>query len=69
MGSGKMMVEFFSAEMVFSVCRYRNCKAEDDSLMMSEASFRARAALFSPSAAITCNGCQDIDTNTMHEYS
>ena len=25
MGSGKTMVEFFSAEMELSVCRYRSC--------------------------------------------
>ena len=26
MGTGKMMVELFSAEMLLRVCRYRNCK-------------------------------------------
>ena len=25
-GTGKMIVEFFSADIVFSVCRYRSCK-------------------------------------------
>ena len=53
MGSGKMIVEFFSAEMVLRVWRYRSCKALLESSMMSEASLRARAALNSPSAAIT----------------
>ena len=48
------MVEFFSAEMVLSVWRYRSCKAEGDSDMTSEASFNERAASRSPFAAITC---------------
>ena len=48
-----MMVEFFSAEMVCSVCRYLNCKACGDSEITSDASFKARAAFISPSAAIT----------------
>ena len=47
------MVEFFSADIVFSVCRYRSCRADGDSLMMSAASFRARDAFCSPSAATT----------------
>ena len=54
MGSGNMMVEFFSAEILFNVCRYLSCSADEDSLMTSEAFFSAKAALFSPSAAITC---------------
>ena len=54
MGSGKMMVEFFSAEIVFRVCRYRNCRAALDWAMTSAASFRECDALCSPSAAITC---------------
>ena len=53
MGKGKMIVEFFSAEMVFKVCRYLSCKAEGDWSMTSEASFKARAERCSPSAAIT----------------
>ena len=56
MGSGNMMVEFFSAEILFKVCRYLSCKADGDSLMTSEAFFNDKAALFSPSAAITCTG-------------
>ena len=53
MGRGKMIVEFFSAEMLVRVCKYRNCKAADDSDMMSEASFNALEAFCSPSAAMT----------------
>lgn len=53
-GRGNTMVEFFSAEMVLRVCRYRSCKAEGDSLIMFAASLRAREAWCSPSAAITC---------------
>ena len=41
MGMGKMMVEFFSADIVFRVCRYLSCSADDDSLMTSEASLSA----------------------------
>ncbi len=51
-----MMVEFFSAEMELSVCRYLSCRAEEDSAITSEASFRAREAFCSPSAAITYKG-------------
>ena len=47
------MVEFFSAEIVFRVCRYRNCRAAPDWAMTSAASFRDLEALCSPSAAIT----------------
>ncbi|TNN48711.1 hypothetical protein EYF80_041079 [Liparis tanakae] len=47
-GSGKMMVEFFSAAMVLSVCR-----PDGDSAITSDASFSARDAFISPSAAIT----------------
>ena len=53
MGRGNTIVEFFSAEMVLRVCRYLSWSAEGDSLMTRDASFSARAALFSPSAAIT----------------
>ena len=54
-GRGKMMVEFFSAEMVVNVCKYRSWRAEGDSEIMSAASFKARDAFISPSAAMTCN--------------
>lgn len=54
-GRGKMIVEFFSAEIVFSVCRYRSWMAAGDSEMTSAASFNAREAFCSPSAAMTCN--------------
>lgn len=54
MGSGNMIVEFFSAEMVLRVCKYRSWRAEGDSLMTSAASLSAREAFCSPSAAITC---------------
>ena len=53
MGRGKMMVEFFSAAMVVSVCRYRSWRAAGDSVMTMEASFRALDAFISPSAAMT----------------
>ena len=59
-GSGKMMVEFFSAEIVFNVCRYRNCNAAPDCAMTSAASLRDLDALCSPSAAITCKFTQNI---------
>ena len=52
-GIGKTMVEFFSAEIVFNVCRYRSCIADGVSAMMSAASFKEREAVISPSAAIT----------------
>ena len=52
-GRGNMMVEFFSADIVLRVCRYRSWSAEDDIQMMSEASLRARDDNISPSAAIT----------------
>ena len=29
MGTGKMIVLLFSAEMLFKVCRYRSCKTHD----------------------------------------
>lgn len=54
MGRGKMMVEFFSDDMVLSVCRYRSWSAVGDSMMMSAAAFRARDAFCSPSAEMTC---------------
>jgi len=53
MGKGKIMVEFFSAEMELRVCRYLSCNATGVSLMIKAASFRACEALCSPSAANT----------------
>ena len=52
-GTGKMTVELFSAEMLFRVCRYLNCRAAGLSTMTSAACLRALLALCSPSAAIT----------------
>ena len=52
-GTGKMMVEFFSQEMELSVWRYLSCMAAWLPAMVSLAAFRATLALFSPSAAIT----------------
>ena len=62
-GSGNMMVEFFSADIVLNVCRYRSWRADEDLLMTSDASLSACAAWFSPSAAITCNALQGIISN------
>ena len=53
MGRGNIIVEFFSAEIVLRVCKYRSCRAEGASAMTSAASFNAREAFCSPSAAIT----------------
>ena len=47
------MVEFFSLEMLFNVCKYLSCKAAGLSLNVSAASFNALDAFISPSAAIT----------------
>ena len=52
-GRGKMMVEFFSEEMEFSVWRYLSCKAAGDELIVSAASFKALLDFCSPSAATT----------------
>lgn len=52
-GKGKIIVEFFSAEMLLSVCRYRSCNADGLADMISEASLSAREDFISPSAAIT----------------
>ena len=53
-GRGNMMVEFFSAEILVSVCRYLSCIEFGDSLITSAASFSFLDAFISPSAAITC---------------
>lgn len=53
MGRGKMMVEFFSAEIVLRVCRYRSWRAAGASVRTSAASFSDLDAFCSPSAAIT----------------
>jgi len=53
MGTGKMMVEFFSQEMELSVWRYLSCMAAWLPAMVSLAALRATLALFSPSAAMT----------------
>ena len=50
MGRGKIMVEFFSADMCVKVCKNLSCRAAGDSEMTSEASFRALEAFISPSA-------------------
>ncbi len=55
MGRGKMMVEFFSAAMELRLCRYLSWRAEGDSAMTREASFRALEAFISPSAAMIWN--------------
>lgn len=47
------IVEFFSPAILFSVCKYLSCIAWLDWLNISAASFKAPAALCSPSAAIT----------------
>lgn len=52
-GSGNIMVEFFSAEIVLRVWRYRSWIAAGDWAITSAASFKARDAFCSPSAAIT----------------
>merc|ERR1719427_2332176 len=52
-GRGKMMVEFFSALMLLSVCKYLSCKAAELSCMTILASANDLDAFCSPSAAIT----------------
>ena len=52
-GTGKMIVEFFSAEIDWRVWRYLNCRAAGESIIIWEASLRARADFCSPSAAMT----------------
>ena len=53
MGTGNITVEFLSAAMVLRVCRYLSWMAAGDLAMISAASFKARDAFCSPSAAIT----------------
>ena len=48
-----MIVEFFSAAMCVSVCKYLNCKAVEDWLITSAAALSATDAFCSPSAATT----------------
>jgi hypothetical protein len=43
-GNGKMIVLFFSALIVFRVCRYLKVRAAGDSEIISLASFKALAA-------------------------
>lgn len=52
-GTGKTIVEFFSAAIELNVCKYLNCRAAGDAIITSAASFNAREARCSPSAAIT----------------
>lgn len=54
-GRGKTMVEFFSAAMVLRVWRYLSWRAEGESAITREASFRALEAFISPSAAMIWN--------------
>lgn len=49
------MVEFFSAAMVLRVWRYLSWRAEGESAITREASFRALEAFISPSAAMIWN--------------
>ena len=55
MGTGKTMVELFSAEMLFRVWRYLSCREAGLPTRISAACFKALLAFCSPSAAITCN--------------
>ena len=52
-GNGKMIVELRSAAILCNVCKYLNWRACGDSEIISDASFKAREAFISPSAAIT----------------
>ena len=63
-GTGNMMVLFFSAEMLLRVCRYRSCKAPGLSVIISLAALRAALAFCSPSAAITWHDFQNILIST-----
>ena len=52
-GTGKIIVEFFSAAMLVSVCKYLKCSDTGLLLKSSPASLNANAERCSPSAAIT----------------
>ena len=60
-GRGNTIVEFLSAAILLSVCRYLSCRAVPLCEITSAASFKALLALCSPSAAITCR--QEISDN------
>lgn len=53
MGTGKMIVELFSAAMELSVCRYRSCIACDPDEISSPAAFKNLADRSSPSDIMT----------------
>ena len=53
MGTGNIIVLFFSAEILLSVWRYLSCKAPGLAAIISLAALRAELAFCSPSAAIT----------------
>ena len=54
-GTGKMMVEFFSAEMELRVWRYLSWRAPGLQVIISLAALKAELAFCSPSAAMTWN--------------
>ena len=61
-GTGNIMVLFFSAEMLFNVCRYLSWSAPGLAAIISLAALRAELAFCSPSAAITCNSTLSFPT-------
>lgn len=62
-----MIVEFFSAEIVLRVWRYRSWRAAGDSLITSAASLKALLAFCSPSAAITWKQNISFNRSWSHE--